>query len=68
MNENIFFEKNGFIKLNKFLNNDKSFLKFKSLFFQTILDIAKHNNLNVSEVNNRNMDQIIFNLKNEKII
>ena len=63
MNENIFFEKNGFIKLNKILNNDKSFLKFKSLFFQTILDIAKHNNLNVSEVNNRNIDQIIFNLK-----
>ncbi len=63
MKNNIFFEKNGFVKLNKFLAKDKLFLKFKNVFFQTILDIAKHNNLNVSKVNDKNVDQVIFNLK-----
>ena len=46
-----FFERNGFLKLDKFLIKDKSFLKFRSLFFKIVLNIAQHNNLKVNVTN-----------------
>jgi ectoine hydroxylase-related dioxygenase (phytanoyl-CoA dioxygenase family) len=63
MNDNFFFEENGFIKLNKFLVKNTIFLNFRNFFFKAIFDVAKHNNLNISKVNDNNIDQVIFDLK-----
>lgn len=53
MNYNISFKKNGFVKLNKFLVKDKLFLKFRTIFFKVIFDVARYNNLGVSKVNDK---------------
>ena len=63
MKDTLIFKRNGFVKLNNFLTKNSFFLKFRNIFFKVVLDIAKHNNLKVSKVNDKNIDKIILDLK-----